>query len=286
MKTCFTRATCTVVMAGTLSPAAELYVAPDGNDTNPGTRAAPLKTLEAARDAIRNLKGEQPQLAGGATAWLRGGVYRITKTFELDERDSGTRYPKLAHTLDPSPDLRRGNEICGNVFVQSEGQRGGSGDEVRDNFATGEDPGFVDAAAMNFQLKPDSVVFTRIPGFRKIPFEKIGLYEDEHRKTVPARPADASTVLHPPERDVKTRQCAASFSNLESDAELPGQPGGMPSQHAPASCWARGRSPDRSIRGRWPLPSAATVGPRSGTASSSTLPGTSCCRWMRVCLLR
>ena len=78
-------------MAGTLCRAAELYVAPDGNDTNPGTRAAPLKTLEAARDAIRKLKSEQPQLAGGATVWLRGGVYRITKTFELDERDSGTQ---------------------------------------------------------------------------------------------------------------------------------------------------------------------------------------------------
>ena len=87
----FTLAICTVVMAGTLCRAAELYVAPDGNDTNPGTRAAPLKTLEAARDALRKLKSEQPPLAGGATVWLRGGVYRITKTFELDERDSGTQ---------------------------------------------------------------------------------------------------------------------------------------------------------------------------------------------------
>ena len=124
-------------------------------------------------------------------------VLRLRKALDVTQPPYVTRYPKLADTFDPSPDLRRGNEICGNVFVQSEGPRVASGDEVRDNFATGEDPGFVDAGALDFQLKPDSVVFTRIPGFQKIPFEKIGLYEDEHRKTVPTRPADASTVFPP-----------------------------------------------------------------------------------------
>ena len=66
MKTRFAIAVCSLAMASTLSHAAELYVAPDGNDANPGTRAAPLKTLEAARDALRKLKGGQSSLAGGA----------------------------------------------------------------------------------------------------------------------------------------------------------------------------------------------------------------------------
>ena len=97
MKTRFALAVCSLAMASTLSHAAELYVAPDGNDANPGTRAAPLKTLEAARDALRKLKGGQSSLAGGTTVWLRGGVYRIEKTFALDRRDSGTKEAPIVY---------------------------------------------------------------------------------------------------------------------------------------------------------------------------------------------
>ena len=35
------------------------------------------------------------------------------------------------------------------------------------------DPGFVDEAAGNFELKSDSRVFKEIPGFELIPFEKM-----------------------------------------------------------------------------------------------------------------
>ncbi len=37
-----------------------------------------------------------------------------------------------------------------------------------------EDPGFVDAAAENWNLKPDAAVFRNIPGFKPIPFDEIG----------------------------------------------------------------------------------------------------------------
>ena len=37
------------------------------------------------------------------------------------------------------------------------------------------DPGFVDAAAKNFALRPDAALFKRLPSFKPIPFEKIGL---------------------------------------------------------------------------------------------------------------
>ena len=115
MKTRFTLAICSLVMAGTLSHAAELYIAPDGNDTNPGTRAAPLKTLEAARDAMRKLNGGQTSLAGGVTIWLRGGVYRIDKTFELDGRDSGTKAAPIVYRAVPNetPILDGGKRITG-----------------------------------------------------------------------------------------------------------------------------------------------------------------------------
>ena len=50
-------------------------------------------------------------------------VLRLRKALDVTQPPYVTRYPKLANTFDPSPDLRRGNEICGNVFVQSEGPR-------------------------------------------------------------------------------------------------------------------------------------------------------------------
>ena len=45
------------------------------------------------------------------------------------------------------------------------------------------DPKFVDPANMNFQIADDSPAYKL--GFKKIPFEKIGLYEDEFRKALP-----------------------------------------------------------------------------------------------------
>jgi hypothetical protein len=152
-------------------------------------------------------------------------VLRLRKALDVTQPPYVTRYPKLANTFDPSPDVRRRNEVCDNAFVQSEGPQVASGDEVTDNLITREDPGFVDAAAMNFQLKPDSIVSTKISRFQKIPFEKIGPYQDEYRKAVPLRPADRSTALRPPVRDPKTRQFAASLNHLESETELSGQGG-------------------------------------------------------------
>jgi hypothetical protein len=51
-----------------------------------------------------------------------------------------------------------------------------------------EDPGFVAAAKGDFRLRPDAPLFARI-GFRQIPVEEIGLYEDEYRATWPVERA-------------------------------------------------------------------------------------------------
>jgi len=63
----------------------ELYVSRDGNDNWAGTRQRPFATLEKAREIIRARKPE-----GGASVFLRGGVYPVTKTFLLTGQDSGT----------------------------------------------------------------------------------------------------------------------------------------------------------------------------------------------------
>lgn len=45
------------------------------------------------------------------------------------------------------------------------------------------DPGFVDEAAMDLRLREDSPVYEKMPDFRPIPFEKMGLYRDIYRRT-------------------------------------------------------------------------------------------------------
>lgn len=70
-------------------PAVELYVAPDGTDTAPGTREAPFATLERARDALRQLRQDGKLAPGGAAVIVRGGEHRIQKTFTLAATDSG-----------------------------------------------------------------------------------------------------------------------------------------------------------------------------------------------------
>jgi len=80
-----TIASALILLAGAGSMAgADFHVAPTGNDAHPGTKEKPFATLERARDAARQAKQ--------ATVVLAGGTYRLTGTFALDERDSGTTY--------------------------------------------------------------------------------------------------------------------------------------------------------------------------------------------------
>ena len=52
--------------------------------------------------------------------------------------------------------------------------------EFRDNLKTDDDPGFVDAAGRDFRLGDDSAVL-QLPGWEKIPIQRIGLHEDGYR---------------------------------------------------------------------------------------------------------
>jgi hypothetical protein len=57
---------------------------------------------------------------------------------------------------------------------------------LTNNFVTATDPGFVDAAKGNYTLRPGAEVFSRIPGFRPIPFNQMGLQIDKYRKRLPS----------------------------------------------------------------------------------------------------
>ena len=55
------------------------------------------------------------------------------------------------------------------------------------NVSYDKDPGFVDMENFDFRLKKNSVVFKDLPGFKPVPFQKIGLYKDEYRKKTPSQ---------------------------------------------------------------------------------------------------
>ncbi len=74
-----------LLLAATL-PAADLYLAPNGDDHAPGTKERPLRSLEAARDRLRALGAG----SAGSTVWLRAGAYPRTRPFELTAADTGT----------------------------------------------------------------------------------------------------------------------------------------------------------------------------------------------------
>ncbi len=76
----------------------EWYVSAAGDDSNTGTIDTPLATLEEARERIRELKAGDGLPAGGITVYVRGGVYKLTETFELGEVDSGTAESPIVYT--------------------------------------------------------------------------------------------------------------------------------------------------------------------------------------------
>ena len=89
-----------LLLAGRLA-AADLYVAPAGNDANPGTLDRPFATLSRARDAIRSIKAGGGLPSGGMNVWLRGGYYNHSSTLTLDARDAGTASAPIRYASHP-----------------------------------------------------------------------------------------------------------------------------------------------------------------------------------------
>ncbi|MCX8038415.1 MAG: right-handed parallel beta-helix repeat-containing protein, partial [Candidatus Sumerlaeia bacterium] len=94
---------------GALAQGVELFVAPNGNDTWSGRLAAPnaaksdgpFATLERARDEIRKARAAGA-LKGAGTVYLRGGVYYLDRTLQLDKRDGGSADSPVVYRAYPN----------------------------------------------------------------------------------------------------------------------------------------------------------------------------------------
>lgn len=96
------------------------------------------------------------------------------------------RYPKLPKLWDDEPAAPKGNVVRRNVSF------GGRFDGVhaqarpyvnfQDNLVDVDpkfiDPKFIDPQKMDFQLHDDSPVYSKVPGFQRIPFQQMGLERD------------------------------------------------------------------------------------------------------------
>lgn len=131
------------------------------------------------------------------------------------------RFPKMANLLESRPELPLRNRFLDNVVVIQKGEpvqlkmnaankKDPSLFSESGNFVTAADPGFVDVANGNLALRGDSEIFRKIPGFRPIPFEKIGLYQDERRLKLPS----AEAVGRPRENPMFQQNANKHFGTL------------------------------------------------------------------------
>ena len=115
------------------------------------------------------------------------GIYRrrLTEAVDITKPPYSERYPLLVDWMDLMPDgqtyvgmLPRRNVVEHNVVVNYEETFRLVGKHAQctfgENYFTVDDPGFVDAASLNFALRDDSIVYEKLPEFKRIPFEQIG----------------------------------------------------------------------------------------------------------------
>lgn len=65
-----------------------IYVSPDGDDSGNGTSQQPFLTIERARDALRNMKKDNPDKSYKVI--IKGGHFTLEKPLSFSSQDSGT----------------------------------------------------------------------------------------------------------------------------------------------------------------------------------------------------
>jgi len=78
-----------VLLASSSALAVDFYVAPEGEDANPGSKQRPFATLQRARDAVRALKSEGP-LREAVRVNVADGSYTLAEPLVLSPEDGGS----------------------------------------------------------------------------------------------------------------------------------------------------------------------------------------------------
>lgn len=102
----------------------EFYVATDGDDNNAGTLAAPFKTIEKARDSVREVNSN---MSGDIYVYIRGGHYSISDTIELTSADSASNdfriyyqaYNEEQPILNGATQIENWSQHDGNIYKAS-----------------------------------------------------------------------------------------------------------------------------------------------------------------------
>jgi hypothetical protein len=118
------------VSGASAQPNASYYVAPTGNDSNPGTQSAPWRTMQHAADTVR----------AGSTVYVRGGIYqelvRVNVSGNANDGFVTLRsYPGETAVLDAVHSTPQGRQ--GVLTIQNQSYVRIEGFEIR-NFRTAE----------------------------------------------------------------------------------------------------------------------------------------------------
>lgn len=72
----------------------EIHVSPYGSDANKGTPDSPIATMEKARKLVRDIKSQKNV---PVTVVFHEGTYRLSRTINFDEQDSGTENAPITY---------------------------------------------------------------------------------------------------------------------------------------------------------------------------------------------
>jgi hypothetical protein len=121
------------------------------------------------------------------------GMLRDYKKLNPVNPPWSTRFPSLPTLLQNNPGLPFGCVLERNIVIGTPkaAELRGKPEHfkvvtLKNNAAlTMDDMGFKNADKLDFRMSADAPALQKVPGFEAIPFEKIGLHTDEHRKTLP-----------------------------------------------------------------------------------------------------
>ena len=107
----------------------------------------------------------------------KGGIYdKRLQAVNYTQPPYSVKYPELVNYWQEDPAFPKRNRIYGNLFYNITNLLHGDSQwgEFWNNWATNEDPGFVDPSDPLKGFRKDAPVFKRIVGFKDIPYGEIG----------------------------------------------------------------------------------------------------------------